>query len=187
MAAGLTKLATDAATRGAVAGAVKGIPHNAQYYARKGAKAALQKARSERVHAEQTISGFREIERDIRMIYDDHWSTPERRLTQLLLELRAMENRSRLVPQMTSFAMTETTKEFGTREMGIQFTVMGTYAQIRQLINLIELSPHFVVIDSISLTVNASGAVRLSTVPLITPEELDAASKKGVKYRAPGA
>ena len=40
---------------------------------------------------------------------------------------------------------------------------------------------------AISLTVNASGAVRVSTVPLITPEELDAASKKGVKYRAPGA
>jgi uncharacterized protein with GYD domain len=39
----------------------------------------------------------------------------------------------------------------------------------------------------ISLTVNASGAVRLSTLPLITPEELDAASRKGVKYRAPGA
>ena len=40
---------------------------------------------------------------------------------------------------------------------------------------------------AISLTVNASGAVRLSTVPFITPEELDAASKTGVKYRAPGA
>jgi len=40
---------------------------------------------------------------------------------------------------------------------------------------------------AISLTVNASGAVRLSTIPLITPEELDAASKKTVNYRAPGA
>ena len=40
---------------------------------------------------------------------------------------------------------------------------------------------------AISLTVNASGAVRVSTVPLIAPEELDAASKKGIKYRAPGA
>jgi uncharacterized protein with GYD domain len=40
---------------------------------------------------------------------------------------------------------------------------------------------------AISLTVNASGAVRLTTLPLITPEELDAASKKSVKYRAPGA
>jgi uncharacterized protein with GYD domain len=40
---------------------------------------------------------------------------------------------------------------------------------------------------AISLAVNASGAVRLSTTPLITPEELDAAAKKTVKYKAPGA
>jgi uncharacterized protein with GYD domain len=40
---------------------------------------------------------------------------------------------------------------------------------------------------AISLAVNASGAVRLSTLPLITPEELDAAAKKSVEYKAPGA
>jgi uncharacterized protein with GYD domain len=40
---------------------------------------------------------------------------------------------------------------------------------------------------AVSLAVNASGAVRLSTVPLISPEELDAACKKSVSYRAPGA
>jgi len=40
---------------------------------------------------------------------------------------------------------------------------------------------------AMSLAVNASGAVRLTTVPLITPEEIDAASKKAIAYRAPGA
>ena len=40
---------------------------------------------------------------------------------------------------------------------------------------------------AVSLAVNASGAVRLSTIPLITPEEVDAACKKSVSYRAPGA
>jgi len=40
---------------------------------------------------------------------------------------------------------------------------------------------------AISLAVNASGAVRISTIPLITPEEIDAACKKSVPYRAPGA
>jgi uncharacterized protein with GYD domain len=40
---------------------------------------------------------------------------------------------------------------------------------------------------AISLAVNASGAVQLSTVALLTPEELDAACKKSVAYRAPGA
>ena len=40
---------------------------------------------------------------------------------------------------------------------------------------------------AVSLAVNATGAVRLQTIPLITPEEIDAASKKAVTYRAPGA
>jgi uncharacterized protein with GYD domain len=40
---------------------------------------------------------------------------------------------------------------------------------------------------ALSLAANATGALRLSTTPLITAEELDAASKKTVAYRAPGA
>lgn len=39
---------------------------------------------------------------------------------------------------------------------------------------------------AVSLAVNASGAVRASTVPLITPEEMDAACKRSVAYKAPG-
>jgi uncharacterized protein with GYD domain len=39
---------------------------------------------------------------------------------------------------------------------------------------------------ALSLTVNATGAVRLATTPLITPEEIDAASKKTLDYKAPG-
>lgn len=40
---------------------------------------------------------------------------------------------------------------------------------------------------AVSLAVNASGSVRLSTIPLISPEEVDAACKKSAAYRAPGA
>ncbi len=40
---------------------------------------------------------------------------------------------------------------------------------------------------AVSLAVNASGAVHLSTIPLITPEDVDAACKKSPAYRAPGA
>jgi uncharacterized protein with GYD domain len=39
---------------------------------------------------------------------------------------------------------------------------------------------------ALSLVVNASGAVRTRTTVLITPEEVDQATKKTVKYRAPG-
>ena len=53
----------------------------------------------------------------------------------------------------------------------------------------------FVIVDmpdamdglALSMAVNASGLVTLSSVPLITVEEMDAACKKSVAYRAPGA
>ena len=40
---------------------------------------------------------------------------------------------------------------------------------------------------AVSLAVNAAGNVRVSTIPLITVEEMDAVAKKTVSYRAPGA
>lgn len=40
---------------------------------------------------------------------------------------------------------------------------------------------------ALSLAVNASGAAHVSTVPLVTPQEMDAVSQKSVAYRAPGA
>jgi uncharacterized protein with GYD domain len=39
---------------------------------------------------------------------------------------------------------------------------------------------------AVALAVNSSNAVRLSTVVLMTPEEVDAATKRSVDYRPPG-
>ena len=39
---------------------------------------------------------------------------------------------------------------------------------------------------ALSMAVNASGVVGLKTHVLLTPEEVDQAAKKSVKYRAPG-
>jgi uncharacterized protein with GYD domain len=47
--------------------------------------------------------------------------------------------------------------------------------------------PDTVTAAAVSLAVNAAGAAALKTTPLITPEELDAATKKPVGYRPPGA
>jgi uncharacterized protein with GYD domain len=40
---------------------------------------------------------------------------------------------------------------------------------------------------AVALTVNASGAVKVRTTVLVTAEEVDAAAKRSVEYRAPGA
>jgi uncharacterized protein with GYD domain len=39
---------------------------------------------------------------------------------------------------------------------------------------------------ALSLAVASAGAVRISTTPLITQQEVDAACKQSVKYRPPG-
>ncbi len=39
---------------------------------------------------------------------------------------------------------------------------------------------------TIGLTVNASGLVKVSMTALLTPSDIDAASKKSIVYRAPG-
>ena len=46
--------------------------------------------------------------------------------------------------------------------------------------------PDAATITALSMAVNASGGVNLRTTPLITPEEVDQASKKSISYRAPG-
>ena len=52
----------------------------------------------------------------------------------------------------------------------------------------------FVIVDlpdnvsssAISLAINARGAVQVKTTALVTPEEMDQATKKSVDYRPPG-
>ena len=47
-------------------------------------------------------------------------------------------------------------------------------------------APDNVSAAAVSLAVNASGAVQTKTIVLLTPEEMDKATKKTVSYRPPG-
>ena len=47
--------------------------------------------------------------------------------------------------------------------------------------------PDNVAAAALALTVTASGGATVRTVVLLTPEEMDAAAQKTVKYTAPGA
>ncbi|HET6557153.1 MAG TPA: GYD domain-containing protein [Prolixibacteraceae bacterium] len=54
------------------------------------------------------------------------------------------------------------------------------------VILIVEL-PDDITAVAVGLRVNAAGLVRISMTVLISPEDIDAASKKSVSYRAPGA
>jgi uncharacterized protein with GYD domain len=47
-------------------------------------------------------------------------------------------------------------------------------------------APDNVTAAAVALAVNASGLVSVRTTPLMTPEEVDQATKKSVTYRGPG-
>jgi uncharacterized protein with GYD domain len=47
--------------------------------------------------------------------------------------------------------------------------------------------PDDVTAAAVGLTINSTGLVSVSTTVLLSPEDIDAASKKSVSYRAPGA
>ena len=62
----------------------------------------------------------------------------------------------------------------------------GYFALGDQDVILIVDAPDNASVTAIALATNASGAVRVKTTVLLTPQEVDAATSKPVKYTPPG-
>ena len=123
--------------------------------------AQLQEARRARMAAERQVAEYKKIERDVNDIYDTHWSTQTQRLTALILEVKKLAAANQLTPPTWSYAQNKNSRtsgsgsdnsKVGASEMTISFAVSGSYQQIRRLINSIELSPQFVIIEQIGLS-----------------------------------
>lgn len=121
---------------------------------KKEAEAQLTQARSQRLAAQGRVAAYRQIERDIRVVYDSHWSTEEQRLTRLIAEVKHLAEVSGMPSRATSYTKTEREKKtvVGAETVGIVFTVKGSYDQVRRLINLLELSDQFVIVDQVALS-----------------------------------
>ncbi len=124
------------------------------------AKRDLDQARSARVLAERSFQGYRQVEKDVLRVFDEHWSTRPQRLTAMIAEVKRLAVASNLVPASYSYTQAEAKKipgarpgsnTLGAHQVGITFTVQGTYEQVRRLINLLELSRQFVIISRVNL------------------------------------
>jgi Tfp pilus assembly protein PilO len=129
---------------------------------REATEARLVDARNLRSSKERHLQALKDEQDKVKHIYDDRWSTPQRRLVPLLLELRALAEKSSLIPQSIAYTLQDAEKNQGTTAVKIMFGVEGSYANVRKLVNLIELSPQFVYIDAISISNNEAGALRLN-------------------------
>ncbi len=130
------------------------------------AQARLDQAHHARITAEQQLAAYKKVQSDLQVLYNERWSTALMRLTALIDEVRRLAAASHLEPPSYQFTTgesknaststsTNTKGAIGTTTVEIAFTVQGTYEQVRRLINLLELSDQFVIIDGISLA--ASG------------------------------
>jgi uncharacterized protein with GYD domain len=78
-------------------------------------------------------------------------------------------------------AVTKLVKSLGGKVEAFYFAYGGADAYV-----LVDVSDEGAAL-ALSLAVNASGAVTLEMVPLLTAKQMDEATAKTVKYKAPGA
>ena len=121
------------------------------------ARAQLQEARAARAAAERQVAAYRQIERDVQQILTERWATEPERLTALISEVKRLTAAANLTPPTTtSYTRAENRGKadagVGATEVGVAFSVKGTYQQIRLLINNLEMSRQFIIIDQLGLT-----------------------------------
>jgi len=114
------------------------------------AKEQLSIAKARRVDYEQQLAAHKTMIETINTVYDTWWSTPEKRLTKLIVEVRTLVEKCGLTVESVTYARGDASEDGGTTTMEITFTVQGSYLQLRQLINLLELSDEFIIVDSVS-------------------------------------
>jgi hypothetical protein len=125
--------------------------------------------RSSRIRGEQTFGSYRKVENDVLTVFNEHWATQPERFTKMFAEVTRLAVASSLVPSSYVFGKASEKKvssgsrreTLGATEVTINFGVHGTYEQARRLINLLELSRQFVIIESITLTTADSQTLTL--------------------------
>ena len=111
-------------------------------------------------------------------LYDEHFSTEEKRLTTMIREAKSLARRAGLKPTAVSYPKQEL--PFGQLvQRRMIFPVEGTYSQLRTFMNFLELTDQFLALEGISLGDNVVSMgsepvlgvnLRLSTI-FVTDEE----------------
>ena len=139
------------------------------------AEADLLNTRNARLRAERNLQSYAKVEGDVKTVFEQHWATREERLTALIGEVKNLGEASGLVPTSYSFDQRVTStkipgatrtslveESIGASEVGMSFNVRGSYAQARRLINLLELSRQFIIIDQIRLAASDDETLTLT-------------------------
>jgi hypothetical protein len=84
-------------------------------------------------------------------LYDRGFATEAERLTRLITEVKRLSQRAGLVPKSISYPE-QKLDDYGLVRLSLVFVVQGSYSQLRMLINLLEHSDLFLVLDRVGLS-----------------------------------
>ncbi|MEM7351326.1 MAG: hypothetical protein AAF657_11000 [Acidobacteriota bacterium] len=83
-------------------------------------------------------------------LYWDYFQTEAQRFTRIILEVKRLARQAGLPASTWSYPKKDLAS-YGLVERSVRFSVDGTYDQLRQFINFLELTDHFLVLNSITL------------------------------------
>ncbi|MEM1247784.1 MAG: hypothetical protein AAGK22_15525 [Acidobacteriota bacterium] len=88
----------------------------------------------------------------IESLYVDSFSTESERLTRMIREVKDLAEKAGLQPAETISYPEESIDDYGLLKRSLVFTVNGTYPQLRQFVNFLELSDTFVVLEKVNVS-----------------------------------
>lgn len=131
--------------------------------------ASLERQAQELSHRVATARSSRER---MEVLYRDRLSTERNRFTAVTSEVRELARRAGLDPAAMSYP-SEEIEDYGLRNRYFTFNVEGTYVELRQFINLLELTPSFITLEQVRLS-DDEGArlkIQLTLSTLFVEEE----------------
>jgi len=125
------------------------------------------------------IARVKTNQEQVQQLYAGRFSTRSRRLTSVTQEVKELARQAGLTPRALSYPEKQI-QEYGLIKRSFIFSVQGPYPALRKLVNLLEKSHSFIVIEELSVTSNTEGPelridLTLSTLFTMTAEDGEAA------------
>lgn len=110
----------------------------------------LAHTRARRQQEERDLERLRAGRAAVDAFYTERLASENERLTAILAEVRDLASRAGLRPDSFRYGKEEI-EAHGLLRRSIDFSVTGSYLQFRRLVNLLELSDSFLVLEEVSL------------------------------------
>lgn len=136
-------------------------------------EARLDQARAETEELEQVVRVARANQEELRTLYVDRFASERRRFTAATAEVRDLARRAGLDPAAIQYPEEEL-EDFGLVKRLIAFRVEGSYGELRQFVNLLELTSSFITLEQVNLSQGEGErlAITLTLSTLFTDEEI---------------